>query len=460
MPSVFAMLMLALWPVVSVVLFRTLPAGRALLASILIAYLFLPPPPAAFDFPGLPPFNKDTIPAIVALIMSLILYREEFELLPVGKFGKVLVVVFILSPVATALTNADPVFYGSVGLPGLRMWDAIAMVVQQALVLTPFLLARNFLCTAESQRDILLALVIGGLVYSAPMLLEVRLSPQLNVWFYGYFQHAFEQVMRDGGFRPIVFLYHGLWVAFFCMTTVLAAVALARVGPFRRFATFGAIALYLFVVLVLCKSLASILYALAFAPLIGFASARFQIRFAAFLAFLAIAYPIAKGADLVPQERILAAAASASGERAYSLQFRFDNETILLERAYERPLFGWGSWGRNHVLDEVSGQILTITDGRWIILIGVFGWVGFLAEMGLLTLPLFMLWRRSNNAVTEAIGPWLGPLALIIAVNVIDLIPNATITPLTWMFAGGLFGFAEGFKPVQRRALAPIRTVL
>ena len=43
----------------------------------------------------------------------------------------------------------------------------------------------------------------------------------------GYFQHSFEQMMRAGGFRPIVFLYHGLWVAFLTATAVLAAFTLA-----------------------------------------------------------------------------------------------------------------------------------------------------------------------------------------------------------------------------------------
>jgi hypothetical protein len=58
-------------------------------------------------------------------------------------------------------------------------------------------------------------------------------------------------------------------------------------------------------------------------------------------------------------------------------------------------------------------------------------------------------------------------VALILAVNVFDLIPNATITPLTWMFAGAVLGLAEQARSLAPRAaapaaprLAPIRTVL
>ena len=76
-----------------------------------------------------------------------------------------------------------------------------------------------------------MALVVAGLAYSVPMLIEVRLSPQINIWVYGFFQHNFDQMMRYGGFRPIVFLPHGLWVAFFALMALVAAVGLWRFGP-------------------------------------------------------------------------------------------------------------------------------------------------------------------------------------------------------------------------------------
>jgi len=34
-------------------------------------------------------------------------------------------------------------------------------------------------------------------------------------------------------------------------------------------------------------------------------------------------------------------------------------------------------------------------------------------------------------------------LALILAVNLVDLLPNATLVPLTWLIAGALLGHAE-----------------
>ncbi|MCL4676893.1 MAG: hypothetical protein KJZ59_13005 [Pararhodobacter sp.] len=34
-------------------------------------------------------------------------------------------------------------------------------------------------------------------------------------------------------------------------------------------------------------------------------------------------------------------------------------------------------------------------------------------------------------------------LALILAVNLVDLLPNATLIPMTWLIAGALLGYAE-----------------
>ena len=106
--------------------------------------------------------------------------------------------------------------------------EAFALMVQNAMLLMPFVLGLNFLRRTEDQRNLLVAILATGLVYSLLMLFEVRMSPQLNIMIYGYFQHYFDQMIRFGGFRPIVFLYHGLWVAFFALTVLAAAAALWR----------------------------------------------------------------------------------------------------------------------------------------------------------------------------------------------------------------------------------------
>ncbi|WP_226624037.1 hypothetical protein [Alloyangia pacifica] len=450
MPNALAYLMLALWPIVTVVLFRRMAPDRALVAALLAGYLILPEPPAAFDLPMFPPLTKHNIPAIAAFAFCLWRYGLEGGLLPRSLLGKILLITYVLSPALTAVTNTEPVFYGQIGLPGLSVKDGAALVLQQALLVLPFLLARQFLAEGGSQRHLLMALLWGGLLYTLPMLVEMRLSPQLNNWIYGYYQHLFGQSIRANGYRPIVFLYHGLWVAFFLMTAAVSAWALWRT---ERSVKLLLAALWLTLILVLAKSLGALIFAVVLIPAVLLLTRMGQFRVALLIGLVAITYPVLKGTHLVPEDRILAQAAKIDQERAYSLEFRFENENTLLDRAYEKPVFGWGSWGRNHILDPVTGNILTVTDGRWIIVIGVYGWVGFLAEFGLILLPLLLLWRESAARGDEVISPFVAALSLLLAINLSDMVPNATLTPLTWLVAGSLTGYAEALKSARLKRI-------
>ncbi|RBI82689.1 hypothetical protein DRV85_18365 [Rhodosalinus halophilus] len=458
MPNPLAQLMLVLWPVVTILLFRKLQPDRALIWSMLAAYLILPPPPAGFDFPLIPPMTKSSIPAMAAIIAVVALVERERSLLPESPLGRLLIAVFVLSPFATSFTNGELVIWGDTVLPGLDMKDAVSMSVRQFFHLVPFLLARWLLVGSESHRALLVALVAGTLVYTAPMLIELRMSPQMNIWIYGYFQHSFDQMVRYGGYRPIVFLQHALWAAFLTMSAAVAAVGLVKYEPRRSLRALWLLSsIWLLVMLVLSKSYAPLLYGLLIVPMVLLMSTRMQLTVAAVVALLAVSYPMLKGAQMIPTETILAAAERIGPDRANSLEFRFDNEAVLQERAQEKPLFGWGSWGRNHVFDD-SGRQLTISDGRWIITLGVYGWVGFLAEFWLIALPILMIWREAFRTGAP-VSPYAGPLALLLAINLVDMIPNATLTPLTWLIAGTLWGMAEVPQASQRPGFAPVDRV-
>jgi hypothetical protein len=459
MPNPTAFLALALCPIIVAVLMARLRTDRAIIWSMLLCYLFLPEPPAVFDLPMMPPLNKHNIPALTAFI--ILLWRQEGTepLLPASTLGRILILTFIFSPILTVLTNGEPVFFGQVGLPALGLKDAAALVLEQCLLIVPFLMARQHLASGGSQRELLFALMVCGLIYTPLMLIETRLSPQLNLWVYGYFQHFFAQSIRFGGYRPIVFLYHGIWVAFFLMTSVVAAFALWRWPETRKRWKMALAALYMTTILVMAKSLGSLIFVALLVPMVVLLPSRTQVRIALMIGVLALAYPILKGAHLVPQEFLLSQARAVDEDREGSLRFRFQNEDTLLDRAYIKPVFGWGSWGRNHILDPVNGNILTVTDGRWIIIIGTYGWVGFLAEFGILLLPLLMMARQVLGPDAAKISPLAGPLCLLLAINAVDLIPNATLTPLTWLIAGALTGYSErlrerAIKTVDQRAEA------
>ncbi|MFK7837226.1 MAG: hypothetical protein AB8B60_13490 [Sulfitobacter sp.] len=458
-----AYLMLALWPVICLVLFRTQKVERALIWSILGGYLFLPPL-TEFNLPLVPAMDKVSIPNLSVLLILLFAMRQKVVLWPESRIAQLLVVGLIFSAVPTTLTNSDPIAFEVLRnaepirfivdqLPGQSVRDIGSVLIAQILTLVPFLLARQFLASEDGLREMLLALMVGALVYSVPSLIEIRLSPQMNVWVYGFFQHSFEQMMRAGGFRPIVFLPHGLWLALYVCMGLMAAAALARTSPVIDRWKMVLLVGYLGVLLVLCKSLASFAYGMVLTPIILFAPMRWQIRLAALFAFVAVAYPMLRNLQLVPLDAILAQAEAINADRAQSLGYRFNNEEQLLARAAEKPAFGWGGWGRSLIRDVETGQILTIPDGRWIIIFGTFGWLGYICEFGLLALPLVLMWlyiRRNRDA---ELSPYVAPLCLILGITMMDMLLNATLTPLTWLTAGAILGHAE--KCLPRRARKP-----
>ena len=258
------------------------------------------------------------------------------------------------------------------------------------------------------------------------------------------------QQIRNGGFRPVVFLGHGLTVALFAATTLVAAAALWRMNnPLRltlgrqrlRLPPSGVTA-YLGVVLVLCKSLASLLYGALVVPLVLFASPRLQLRVAVILATISLTYPLLRTMDLVPTATMIDLAELDNADRAASLKFRFDNEEVLLERALEQIWFGWGRWGRGFIYDD-TGRNSSVTDGRWIITLGTYGLFGFIAEFGLLALSVFRAASALRFAGTDRDRRCLAALALIVAINMVDLLPNGFLSPWTWLLAGALLGRAE-----------------
>ncbi len=446
--------MITIWPVVAYVLYRRLDPARALIWTILAGYLILPPL-TAYNLPVVPDFDKTSIPNLAALVFAMFVLGDRISLWPQGVVGRCLMVVFVLSPFATVLTNADPITIFDGDVQGMRIYDSVAAIANQMIRILPFFLARRYLASAAALRALTLALVVAGFAYSVPMLIETQLSPQMNVWVYGFFQHDFFQTIRAGGYRPVVFLQHGLWVAFFALMSLMAAAVLLREGPAARRPWWLVAVIYLLLLLLACKSFGPIAYAIGLVPVVLFAPRRVQVGLAAGLAVIVVSYPLLRGAHLVPLEAIMAFAESISAERAESLAYRIGNEEQLLAHAALRPWFGWGGYGRNLILDPVTGRILTIPDGEWIITLGIYGWFGYIAEFGLVALPLVLLCREALLQRGAVISAHAAGIALILAANLVDLLPNGTLVSLTWLMAGGLLGYAEMLSRARRQVRVP-----
>ena len=257
----------------------------------------------------------------------------------------------------------------------------------------------------------------------------------------------------------MVFLNHGLWLGILLAMAVLAACALWRQALCERIAASPWLfaAGWLMLTLLLSRNLGATALAVLIAPVILLASIRVQLLLAAAIAGAVLLFPMLRGGGWVPTEAVVSIAQSVDAERAASLQFRLDHEDRLLEHANAKPLGGWGSWGRNRVYDPVTGRDLSVTDGYWVIVIGSFGWLGYIARFGLLTVPILLLAFRRREEVTPATAG----LALVLAVGLIDLIPNATISPITWLIAGALAGYClrvhAGEPEAQKAEAIPAR---
>lgn len=441
-----ALTVLLSWPVIVAILFSRLDRSQALIWSILAGYLLLPPL-VEIDLPVFPGLSKATLPSLAAAVMVYLAARDpvpnENAPPPMGGFITLLLLMNMASPILTAVTNPDGLVDGVNYRPPIGISQGIANMILQGIQLLPFLMGYKLLWNSRGAELWIRGLVLGVLWYTIPMLIELRMSPQMNVWIYGFFQHDFLQTIRYGGFRPIVFLQHPLWVALMTMTAFLSAIAIARNDRSKRNVL---IALYLGAILVLCKSAGALLQAMMAAPLVAFARPRMMVLAAAIVAGVAFSYPTLRTTPWMPLQGIVNVAMAVSPERGRSLEFRLMNEEALLQRAMERPAFGWGGWGRSLFYDPYNGRLASVPDGQWVIWIGSIGIFGYLAQFLLLLMPIFTMLRAVPRGKGTAQGPEyvvLGTISLMLAMNLLDLIPNATITPLTWLTAGALLGNAN-----------------
>lgn len=425
--------MLAVWPVITMMLFILLPAHRALIWSVLGAYLVLPVS-TSFEIPVVPSLDKTMISNLSILICCVLFVREKWLKALKDTVVVALAVIFIISPFFTAFFNSEPLIYADRFIPGMTMYDALAQAAVNAITLIPFVAAHGLINNDQRRWQVIIILVAAALAYSVLMLIEVRLSPQLHRMVYGFFPHSFGQQMRSGGFRPVVFLGHGLLVAIFCTMAATAAIAQWHEARGRQRTRAGLIALYFGVVLLLCKSVGAVILAAVFVPIVTFLRARRVAMVGAAACIMMMLYPAIRSAGLVPTVTISELTGSFSSDRQGSLGVRLINEDQLLQRAAEKPIFGWGSWGRNRIYSPEDGKDLSTTDGAWIITLGMWGWLGYLGMFGLLCLGCGrLLWRGKTRESISFISAALG---ILLTLNLLDSIPNASVRPITWLLAG------------------------
>lgn len=435
MNPTFASYVIVAWVVVAVAIFPSFPPRRGMLVILLSSLLFLPVSTDGVVELGPVKFAKGNA-ACYAMLLSALLYDADrlFALTP--SWADLPAAVWCVCPAVSVLLNDPP----PDGSPAWR--DAASQTLTQVTMYgIPYLIGRVYFADPHGMREMADGVIVAGLVYVPFCLYEVRMSPQLHMVVYGSMPHKFDQQIRFDGYRPMVFMGHGLAVAAF-MTTALVLAAWTRgtataTGGWRRWGVW-----VLGPTLILCKSVGPAVLAGVGLGLLGLARTPAVRAGLLVLAAIPPTYCFARstgswdGADLVRLS-----AEEFGEERAGSLGFRFMNENQLIVRALERPAFGWGGWGRNRVRDD-DGKDVSVTDGLWIIFIGTQGIVGLTAFGAMALLPVV------RHARSVPPGGWTTPTyaaatgcALVIGLWCIDCLLNAPRLPLYFVMVGGLTRF-------------------
>jgi hypothetical protein len=435
MPNSIAYLALVSWPIFAIFLFRHLKAVNASFLTIFVGYLILPVK-TEIDFPLIPPLDKNSIPVLAVVAYCVLIKKIPISLLPQKGIEKILVVALLIIPLVTTLNNPEPVYNGKEWLEGLTFHDGISEIINQYLILLPFVLGSQLVKTFDDQVVLFKLIIIAALCYSIPILLEIKISPQLHTWLYGFFPHSFGQQIRFGGFRATVFMGHGLLIANFVAISLCSAVLLWKCKI--RLTTLPAfyVITYLFVLLILCKTVGAVLLGLIVLFSLTFLSINAITNIVKILASIVILYPFLSMLDLIPHQSIIELTEGLNTDRAESLSFRFFHEGHLLEHAREKLFFGWGGWGRNRLA-------YSITDGYWIIILGQLGLFGFTTFFGLAVISIFKALNASKFITSSSEKMLLVGHSLIVTIIMVDQLPNHSLYSWLWFLIGGLVGRAN-----------------
>jgi hypothetical protein len=451
--SLTATLALLLWMPLSIAVFSFVKPHRAV-AILLIFGMILLPELEYFSIKVLPDMNKKTIACAWAFFPALVWARSQMKRASLGKLPWLLFGLMVIVDMGRAWTNMDAIFVGGRVIAPIFSHTALTFIMEDfLLVFAPFYLGAALYRDRDALRDFVRIFCTAGVLYAPLVLIELRFSPQLHAWVYGYYQHSWLQVMRDGAFRPMVFMHHGLALALFMATCGVLSFGLAKAKEKLLKINALPIALFLTALVAVSHSLGALVFVAALGPLVWLTPPRLQLRVAALLAALVMFYPMLRAYDWFPTDTLLDMARSISDDRAGSLAFRFNNEDMTLHRALERPIFGWGGFDRIFIFDEESGDELSTLDGAWLITYSSSGLLGFISRFGLLTWPVWLAFKRIRRVPIKTDQALIAAFGVATAMVALDLLPNGMFTYFPHLFAGVLLG---AVRQLSRRDAAPV----
>jgi hypothetical protein len=409
-------------------------------------------PVADFKVAGIPNYDKMTATCLGVLIASLLFDPKTLRGLSFcPHLIDIPIIAVCLCPLATAWAND----------PELTTHDGVSWCIVQFFAFGfPYLIGRIYFGNVKALRELTIGIFLGGVAYIPLCLFEIRMSPKLHQLVYGYLQHSVAQQARGRFFRPMVFMNHGLALALFMVAASLAGFwlwwtgSLLRVGKIKM--PWLVVPLYL--TTLCCQSSgATAFLGLGTICLLFCRSLRNSLLYLLIL-LLPVVYLTSRIAyNWDGQFAVQLANDITGGARAQSLDYRIENERQITDKAKERPVFGWGGYGRPFIVDE-NGNITCTPDSLWIIMFGTYGLLGVIAIFSL-NAPLILLHLKLrgsfwDNPTFVGISVFSVVLALYSLDNLLNNFPN----PLFLLGLGGLCGMVKAGHAETRPAAVPAMT--
>lgn len=430
------------WIPFSMVLFNRLPIRKAIIFSFVIAWLFLPI--STYAFPGIPDLTKFSATSYSVLLAVFIFDADRLKSFRIG-WWDIPMAAFCFTPILTSILNGLGAYDGaSASLSTIVVWGI------------PYFIGRLYLGSLIAIRELATGIFAGGLIYIPLCLYEIRLSPQLHRIVYGFFPHEFGQTIRYGGFRPQVFMQHGLEVGLWMLAATLVGFWFWKAGTIKKVGgiPMPPLVLILFITFVLCKSTGA-WGMCVLGLLLLFSVTTLRTALPIYLIVGVIVFHLVMNTfGTAEHTKTLVESlynSPISAERVQSLEFRFDNEEFLTAHAKKRFWFGWGGFDRNRPVDE-NGEILGVTDSLWIVHFGIRGMVGLIANYGFFLLPIIAvtwkcpvrLWGRPEYAPVAV-------MTIILLMYASDCLLNAMVNPILILSLGALSSYAFAEEKIRRR---------
>jgi len=435
--TVLVPIMMFGWVPLTVLLFLNMSPHKAVLFSVIGGVLFLPM--ALYNLPGLPAYGKNTAIAVSLLIGSFFCNQRKDFPLQLRFYDIPMIVWCFISPIATSLSN------------GLGLYDGLSSMLKNYLEWGVFYwTGRRYFNNPSYLRDICRGIIIGGLLYVPLILFELRMSPQLSNIIYGVFPHSWIQMIRYGGYRPIVFMQHPLMVSLWMAVSFTISFWVWRNKEITKIFNIRIeyVVLTLFVITILCKSANGWSY-LVLGSISLFYFKKFQSTgFFQLLLFAIPFYIIVRFLNIIPIEYIQKLLANIfDSERISSLVIRLTQENLFGVKILEHPLFGWGWMNRAWPVDQSTGaNLIQMVDSLSVIVASTKGFFGLASLVSAILIGAWYVLKdfKYNNEKEYSADAVV--LSLVVIIFMIDSLVNGMINPVYILCAGVLVSYYVASK--------------